>query len=89
MAEIATSRRIRASVIADRLAVSRSASSGVHQSKRSSREHPMLYALATILFVLWFLAISLFRTAGGMIHLLLVLAIAALVWHFVSGRKLA
>ena len=25
--------------------------------------------------------------AGGLIHLLLVLALAAIVWHFVSGRK--
>jgi hypothetical protein len=45
----------------------------------------MLYTIAIILVVLWLLGFS-FHVAGGFIHLLLVLAVIALVFRLVTGR---
>jgi len=47
----------------------------------------MLATLAVILLIAWLLGIGVFHVAGGLIHLLLVLAIVAIVWHFLSGRR--
>lgn len=49
----------------------------------------MLFALAVILVVAWVLGFSVFHVAGGVIHLLLLLAVISIVWHFVSGRRRA
>ena len=46
----------------------------------------MFLTIAGILLVLWLLGFSL-HIAGGLIHLLLVIAVVAVVWHFVSGRR--
>ena len=46
----------------------------------------------TILFVVLLVAIggfTMFHVAGGLIHLLLVLAVISLVLHFVMGRRTA
>jgi hypothetical protein len=47
----------------------------------------MFGALAVILVVAWFLGFSVFHVAGGIIHLLLLLAVGAIIWHFISGRR--
>jgi Family of unknown function (DUF5670) len=47
----------------------------------------MLFALAVILLVAWFLGFSVVPVGGGLIHLLLVLAIIAVAWHFLGGRR--
>lgn len=47
----------------------------------------MLFALAVILVVAWLLGVSVFHVAGGVIHLLLLLAVISIVWHFLSGRR--
>lgn len=47
----------------------------------------MLAALGIILLVGWLLGLFAFHVAGGLIHLLLVVGIIALIWHFVSGRR--
>jgi Family of unknown function (DUF5670) len=38
------------------------------------------------LVVLWLLGFFAFHVAGGLIHLLLIIALISLVWHFVRGR---
>jgi hypothetical protein len=47
----------------------------------------MLYGLVVILVVLWLLGFLAFHVGGGLIHLLLVLAVVVLIWNFVSGRR--
>ncbi|HEV8150736.1 MAG TPA: lmo0937 family membrane protein [Gemmatimonadales bacterium] len=47
----------------------------------------MLFALAVILVVAWLLGFIVFHAAGGLIHLLLLLALISIVWHFVRGRR--
>jgi Family of unknown function (DUF5670) len=46
----------------------------------------MIWALIVILFILWLLGFSL-HIAGGLIHLLLVLAVIVLIWNFLTGRR--
>ncbi len=45
----------------------------------------MLFTIAGILVVLWVLGFFVFHIAGGLIHILLILAVVAIIWHFVSG----
>ena len=47
----------------------------------------MLIALAIILAVAWLLGFTVFNVASAAIHLLVVLAVIALVVHFVQGRR--
>ena len=47
----------------------------------------MLMTIAIILFVLWALGFFAFHVAGGLIHLLLVIAVVVLIWNFVTGRR--
>ena len=49
----------------------------------------MLFALAVILVVAWLLGFAVFHAAGGLVHLLLILAVIAIVVHFVRGRRVA
>ena len=46
----------------------------------------MLLTIAAILVVLWLLGFLAFHVAGGLIHILLVLAVIAIIVHFVRGR---
>ncbi|MGD0929516.1 MAG: lmo0937 family membrane protein [Candidatus Korobacteraceae bacterium] len=48
----------------------------------------MLWTIFVILLVLWLLGFS-FHIAGGLIHLLLVVAVAVLVINLISGRRTA
>jgi hypothetical protein len=45
----------------------------------------MLYTIAVILLIFWLLGFS-FHVAGGLIHILLVLAVIAVVFKLVTGR---
>ena len=47
----------------------------------------MLFVLAVILLVAWILGLGVFHVAGGMIHLLLLVAVVSILWHFISGRR--
>jgi hypothetical protein len=49
----------------------------------------MFLALFVILLVMWLLGFFAFHVAGGLIHLLLIVAVISLVIHFVSGRRTA
>jgi hypothetical protein len=43
--------------------------------------------LAVILFVAWLLGWGVFHAAGGLIHILLVVAVVVLLINFISGRR--
>ena len=47
----------------------------------------MLYTIAVILIILWLLGLVTSYTVGGFIHILLVLAVVALVFQLVTGRR--
>ncbi len=47
----------------------------------------MLWTIAVILLVLWALGMVSSYSAGGLIHLLLVVAVIVVVFQFLSGRR--
>lgn len=47
----------------------------------------MLWTIAVILLVLWALGLGTSYTAGGLVHLLLVIAIIVIVFQFIAGRR--
>ena len=46
----------------------------------------MLYTIAVILIILWLLGFS-FHVAGGLVHLLLVIAVVVIVIQLLTGRR--
>ena len=48
----------------------------------------MLQTLAVVLLVLWLLGLVTSYTMGGLIHVLLVVAIVLIVFRFLQGRRL-
>jgi hypothetical protein len=46
----------------------------------------MLWTIAVILIVLWLLGLTM-KVAGGLIHLLLVIALVVIVLQLLSGRR--
>jgi hypothetical protein len=49
----------------------------------------LLWAVAALLVVMWIIGFALNFTAGGLIHILLVLAVIAVLFRVITGRKLA
>lgn len=47
----------------------------------------MLWTLFVVLLVLWLLGVVTSYTLGGFIHILLVLAVIALIFQLISGRR--
>ena len=47
----------------------------------------MLLGLAALLVVLWVLGFFVFHIAGGLIHILIVIAIVVVIFNFISGRR--
>lgn len=47
----------------------------------------MLWTIALILLVLWLLGMMSSYTAGGLVHLLLVIAVIVIVLQFIGGRR--
>lgn len=47
----------------------------------------MLFTIAIVLLLLWALGLITSVTAGGLIHLLLVIALVMIVINLVSGRR--
>jgi hypothetical protein len=47
----------------------------------------MLWAILVILLVLWALGFLVFHVAGGLIHLLLVIAVIVLVVRLIQGGR--
>jgi hypothetical protein len=48
----------------------------------------MLWTICIILLVLWALGMATAYTAGGLIHLLLLVAVAVFVFRLIQGRRL-
>jgi len=46
----------------------------------------MLWTIIVILFVLWLLGL-IGHVGGGLIHLLLIIALAVLIYQLISGRR--
>jgi hypothetical protein len=47
----------------------------------------MLYTLAVVLLILWLLGLVTSYTLGGLIHILLVIAVVMIVINLISGRR--
>ena len=56
---------------------------------RTDCEGDMLWTLFVVLLVLWLLGVVSSYTMGGFIHILLVLAVIALVFQLITGRRAA
>jgi hypothetical protein len=46
----------------------------------------MLWTIIVILFILWLLGFTL-HVGGGLIHILLVLAVIILIYNLITGRR--
>lgn len=47
----------------------------------------MLYTIALVLIILWFLGLVSAYTMGGFIHVLLVIAVIVILLRVISGRR--
>jgi len=47
----------------------------------------MLWTIAVILIILWALGLVSSYTMGGLIHILLVIAIIVIIFGFIGGRR--
>jgi hypothetical protein len=57
-------------------------------SNTKKRGYTMLWTVFVVILILWLLGFS-FHVAGGLIHILLVIALVVLVINLMSGRILA
>lgn len=47
----------------------------------------MLYTVAVVLLILWVLGLVTSFTAGGLLHILLVIAVVAVLYQVITGRR--
>jgi hypothetical protein len=47
----------------------------------------MLWTLAVILLILWALGFLAFHVGGGLIHILLVIAVIVIIFRLITGRR--
>lgn len=47
----------------------------------------MLYTIALVLLILWLLGFATSFTAGGLLHVLLVLAVVVVAYQLITGRR--
>ena len=47
----------------------------------------MIYTIAVVLVVAWLLGFGVFHVGGGLIHLLLVVAVVVLLIRIIQGRR--
>lgn len=47
----------------------------------------MLYTIALVLLILWALGLATSFTAGGLLHVLLVLAVIVVLYQLITGRR--
>ena len=57
----------------------------VHSEVHSEKELAMFLALAIIVLLIWGLGSFAFHVAGGLIHILLVIALVSVIVHFMRG----
>lgn len=56
-------------------------------SQTSMLRDSLFLVIFFVLLVIWLLGWTAFHVAGGLIHLLLIVAVIALILHFVRGRS--
>jgi hypothetical protein len=49
----------------------------------------MLWTIAVVLLVLWALGFFAFHLGGGLIHILIVIALIVIIYRLVTGRRVA
>jgi hypothetical protein len=47
----------------------------------------MLWTIAMVLLILWILGFFVVNVGGGLIHILLVIALVVIVFRLISGRR--
>ena len=69
---------------------------GLARTRRPAQRFPnklkgkyMLYTIAVVLLILWLLGLVSGYVIGGLIHVLLVIALVMVLASFISGRKQA
>ena len=58
-------------------------------SKTNEKEKHMLYTLAVVLLILWLLGLVSGYAIGGLIHILLVVAVVMVLLRVIQGRRAA
>jgi fatty acid desaturase len=58
-----------------------------NDSKPDGKEDHMLWTIALILLALWALGLLTGYTLGGLVHVLIVIAIIAILFRLISGRR--
>jgi hypothetical protein len=48
----------------------------------------MLWTICVILLILWALGMATSYTAGGLIHILLVVAVVVMIFRLIQGRRI-
>jgi len=56
-------------------------------SQTSMLRNSLFLVIFFVLLIMWLLGWTAFHVAGGLIHLLLVIAVIFLILHFVRGRS--
>ena len=62
--------------------------SGAHSRHLATWRSTALYTIAIVLLVLWLLGLVTSFTAGGLLHLLLVVAVVMVLFQLISGRRI-
>jgi hypothetical protein len=57
------------------------------QGRFSTKEFPMLFTVVIVLAILWALGIATSYTLGGLIHVLLVIALIVMAVRIIQGRN--
>lgn len=60
---------------------------GTRQSRATRKEDPMLWTIVVVLLILWALGLVTSYTMGGLIHVLLVIAIIVILVNVIQGRR--
>jgi hypothetical protein len=72
---------------ADRVRRGRSAPPAHGTANHGQRRTTMLYSIAVVLIILWLLGFVTSYTMGGIIHVLLVIAVVLILVQFIQGRR--
>jgi len=59
----------------------------LHSLSRRRKGTAMFLILFIALLIMWVLGFAAFHVAGGLIHLLLLVAVISLIIHLVQGRR--
>ncbi len=53
---------------------------------KGARENEMLWTIFVVLLILWLLGFTL-HVGGGLIHIILVVAVIVLIYNLITGRR--